>query len=391
MKKIFALGVVLNALLLLGICARQRPIVKAETGGGAAASSCTTKNGDTNADHVVDISDAVKILEYLFLGGTAPAPFCEAQEKHVPVAIDPGDLLDPGFDAAPAINQAILDANGGRVVLGAGIYRLRTPIRIDREGTILQGCSRGGRLADRNDGGTVLLASLPDMDMIEVTKRYVTITDLSIDGNELAKRGIRADISKGILQGVTITRTTFAGLHLRDSPSGRAFSWRVLTSAIFDNRGYGVLADQIAGNDTHIGYSVLSGNDGIALHVSGPSTTVTVISCDLENNCRSTTEETAHIFLGQGVENVRIQGCHFENDAAVPEESSSFVRARGPSSVLVIEGCYFNDATNRLAGIRIPDGGFARIVRVRECIFKGRRTLFDVVPGTDFVASDNDT
>lgn len=329
------------------------------------------------------------------LGSALPSVGSTQGAASIPVQVPPPS--DERADASVAINRAILAADGGRVVLAAGVYRLRSPIILDREGTILEGASRGGRLVDRNSGGTVLLAATQDIDMAVVTKRYVQVRDLCFDGDGRARRGIRADMSKGTLNNVTVARTNEFALHLRDASGGqgpRAFSWRVIGSAIYDNFGYGIYADAIAGNDTHVAYSVFGDNRKDAVRIAGRSVTVTITGCDLENNCLASSDpESAYIFLGQNVGNVRIQGCHFENDRET-KNTVSFVRTRGPSSVTVIEGCYFNDAheSKRLSALRVlgGSGSVARVVRVSTCIVRGMSLPFVVHDDADFVSKDND-
>ena len=69
MKKVIVIGFSVNALLLAGILLKDEVFVH-------AAGECGTPkgNGDVNADGAIDISDAVHLLNWLFLGGPAPVP-----------------------------------------------------------------------------------------------------------------------------------------------------------------------------------------------------------------------------------------------------------------------------------------------------------------------------
>lgn len=86
MKRYSALCGGLAALLITGITALAltfaggRAASADEVGGGGdfIPGVIAERNGDTNADGVRDMSDAVALLSYLYLGGPAPRPLaCE--------------------------------------------------------------------------------------------------------------------------------------------------------------------------------------------------------------------------------------------------------------------------------------------------------------------------
>ena len=61
MKRLIIIGLFLNAFLIAG-----RLIQEADAG---AAEPTPSRNGDVNCDGNLDLSDAVGILQFLFLGG----------------------------------------------------------------------------------------------------------------------------------------------------------------------------------------------------------------------------------------------------------------------------------------------------------------------------------
>ena len=70
MGKRFAVLAVFAAGLLAGLAVRLIPVT-AQGGGGAAPKG----NGDVNADSLVDLSDPVYLLTFLYLGGPKPVDF----------------------------------------------------------------------------------------------------------------------------------------------------------------------------------------------------------------------------------------------------------------------------------------------------------------------------
>ncbi|MFP6633914.1 MAG: hypothetical protein VCD16_14870, partial [Planctomycetota bacterium] len=72
MKRMILLALVLNAAIL-GVIAHQLVAIAGEAPG-------TTRNGDTNGDGSRDVSDAVYLLSWLFLGGEEPVPVACAQD-----------------------------------------------------------------------------------------------------------------------------------------------------------------------------------------------------------------------------------------------------------------------------------------------------------------------
>ncbi len=83
MKKLFAVAVIFTSLgLLMGfyIWGGSPTAIAGDGGAGGGAPTCSSKNGDVNASGAVDLSDAVTILNFLFLGNPAQlVPLCETQ------------------------------------------------------------------------------------------------------------------------------------------------------------------------------------------------------------------------------------------------------------------------------------------------------------------------
>ncbi|MEM7231680.1 MAG: di-heme oxidoredictase family protein [Planctomycetota bacterium] len=79
MKRVFT---IVNVLLVVGISVQVAQLAREDATGRQAASSHTFARGDANDDGRTDLSDAVFILGFLFLGGEAPP--CQA-------AADPND------------------------------------------------------------------------------------------------------------------------------------------------------------------------------------------------------------------------------------------------------------------------------------------------------------
>jgi hypothetical protein len=98
------------------------------TGGGGAAEPCPVANGDGDGSGVIDITDAIYLLNWLFAGG--PAPFaCPAQ-------VERSGLPDTGQSGC---------YTGNRV-------RCSDPRCPGQDGWYLTGCPPEGRFTDRGDG-----------------------------------------------------------------------------------------------------------------------------------------------------------------------------------------------------------------------------------------------
>jgi len=119
MRRLLVPVLVLNALLLAVRVLQEIPVVQ---GGGGSPATDERFCADSNGDGVVDLSDAVTILSYLFTG-LGGEPYCVAQgvgldqfatredleglraELLAEVAARPGPHRDRG-GAAPAVERA---------------------------------------------------------------------------------------------------------------------------------------------------------------------------------------------------------------------------------------------------------------------------------------------
>lgn len=68
MRRLYDFGMGVGAALLLGWCVRGVP---AGAEGGEGAATAPTMNGDVNGDGVINLTDAVYLLNFLFKGGPA--------------------------------------------------------------------------------------------------------------------------------------------------------------------------------------------------------------------------------------------------------------------------------------------------------------------------------
>ena len=85
MKRMLVVSMTLNLLVVAAVLLLKVPNALAE-GEGGAASCPALENGNVNGDAGVDLSDAVSLLSYLFLGGIEPVPrYVADYDCHVPV------------------------------------------------------------------------------------------------------------------------------------------------------------------------------------------------------------------------------------------------------------------------------------------------------------------
>ena len=117
----------------LGVVFVGAPIAVRAGGGQGGVVECTAKNGDVNGDGLVQLSDAVTILSYLFLGNpTKLVGLC--------APTSPSGLPDSG--------QTTCYAENGSEIPCDSVTCLR------QDGFYATGCSPEGRFID-NDDGTV--------------------------------------------------------------------------------------------------------------------------------------------------------------------------------------------------------------------------------------------
>ena len=129
MKKLLAVSVLLNAVLVLGLGLLWRDgAVQAEGGQGAGTPS---GNGDVNGDEKLDLSDAVYTLQHLFMGGPAPVPI---------------ECPPPCEGTLPATGQtACYDTDGAVINCASASYP-------GQDGFYKAGRPSAGRFIDNQDG-----------------------------------------------------------------------------------------------------------------------------------------------------------------------------------------------------------------------------------------------
>jgi hypothetical protein len=137
MKRLFAVAVIFTSLgLILGFYLRGGSPTALASGGGGGAPACSSINGDVNANGKVDLSDAVTILSFLFLGSpTALVPLCAP-----PPAVS--GLPDTGQTKCYDEDGNELDR--GQCFTGSG--------QGGQDSVYATGCPSGGRFVDNGDG-----------------------------------------------------------------------------------------------------------------------------------------------------------------------------------------------------------------------------------------------
>lgn len=104
MRRFFALSATLGLVAFL-----FGGHMTADPGDAVPPYFIAAQNGDTNADGKVDISDPIYLLQYLYMGGPAPAPlFCEPFSAVHNGDVNGDKLLD-GSDAISLLQWLFLD------------------------------------------------------------------------------------------------------------------------------------------------------------------------------------------------------------------------------------------------------------------------------------------
>ena len=140
MRKLFALAVVFTWGLALGLCFRggSPTAIAIGSGEGGGIEKCAAMNGDVNGSGSVDLSDAVTVLNFLFLGNpTQLVPLCAAQ----------------GASGLPTTGQTDCyryDEEQGWVP-DLSCFKQRNPCP-GQDGYYEAGCPSVGRFVDNGDG-----------------------------------------------------------------------------------------------------------------------------------------------------------------------------------------------------------------------------------------------
>lgn len=133
MRRFLELSTVLIFGIVIGIFLVGIPVTAQRGAGGALA----TQNGDTNGDGVLDISDAVYLLLYLFKGERAPVAIAESPELLTHVA---------SLDAKLSELTATLNTRLGEIAATIGSPPIPCKERADRfiengDGTVTDQCT----------------------------------------------------------------------------------------------------------------------------------------------------------------------------------------------------------------------------------------------------------
>ena len=141
MNKSLAVSMVLNVCLVLGLARNKLGIhAQGHAGGRGAGAGVPTQNGDVNGDGTRDLSDAVYILNSLFLGGPAI--------KEIPMDC-PMDCSEcppqPSPHRLPATGQTLcFDMNGNSIACESASFP-------GQDGLYQAGCPSADRFIDNGD------------------------------------------------------------------------------------------------------------------------------------------------------------------------------------------------------------------------------------------------
>jgi hypothetical protein len=146
MRKLLAVSLVLNVAMVVGFYVRE---MAANAEGGRGGGGTPVGNGDVNADGVVDLSDAVYTLLWLFGDGNAPVPYDNPalveQISRLEAELE-SCRANSSFKGLPATGQTKChDTVGGEIGCGSVDYP-------GQDGSYQAGCPTAGRFTDNGDG-----------------------------------------------------------------------------------------------------------------------------------------------------------------------------------------------------------------------------------------------
>jgi hypothetical protein len=97
MKRLFAGSLLVVLGIVLGRLVEGQPATASGVGIGAGVAACSARSGDVNADGSTNISDALTLLNHLFVGTPAAlAPLCTLPPKLPPPEQMEGRFVDNG-------------------------------------------------------------------------------------------------------------------------------------------------------------------------------------------------------------------------------------------------------------------------------------------------------
>lgn len=253
---------------------------------------------------------------------------------------DHGAAGDGVADDAAAIQRAV-DAEGGPVVLPAGVYRLSETVTVDldRPGftsivgggvarVVMDGPGPAFRFVGTHDG----TADPGSVDpRVWDRQRAPTIAGLEIVGDHPDADGVEARGTMMLTVDRLIIRKTRHAIHLVE----RNRNVIVSDSHLYENRGCGVFYDHVDLHQSNIVGCHISYNDGGGVvSIGGNVRNVHIGTSDLESNQSTDGPPTANVLIDctgstYGTAEVAITGCTIQHNN--PSPGSANVRIIGAS------------------------------------------------------------
>ena len=254
---------------------------------------------------------------------------------------DFGAVGDGVADDTAAIQRAV-DSKSGSVVFPSGTYRLTSSVRVP--------LSETGWTALRGDGTAqvVMSAAGPAFHFIGThagtaapstvkpavwaKERTPMVDRLEIVGAHAEADGIRAE---GTMQ-LTITGAVARKLRHAIHLTGRNRNVLVSECHLYENRGCGVLFDQVNLHQSNIANCHISYNAGGGVVTRGGEIrNLHVGTCDIESNMTADAPATANILLdstGGSTAEVAITGCTIQHNSKSPDSANIRMLGAGITS-----------------------------------------------------------
>ncbi len=187
MKWLFAVAVVFISGLVLGLYLRGgSPAAIARVGDGGGVEKCSSRNGDVNANGTVDLSDAVTILNYLFLGNPSElAPTCSGPP-----------VTEVRSDSILGVLLVLLDLVSGLGEVGVPSSCGGSPAVCCPGGNPLPQC--GPLRFELTEAPSVFASPDPTRFPFTLRMRVQAVSDLPVNIPTVGDCGIRIDTTPGI-------------------------------------------------------------------------------------------------------------------------------------------------------------------------------------------------
>lgn len=253
---------------------------------------------------------------------------------------DFGALGDGQADDTAAIQQAV-DAGGGQIRFGRGVYRITKPIlvRLNQCGPMSLSGDGTARIVMAGPGPAIKLLGTHGgtadpgtvKPQIWERERMPMIDGLEILGAHPAAVGIEAD---GTMQ-LTITRTSVRACLHAIHLVGRNRNVIVAQCHLYHNQGVGMYLDnvdlhQINVSGCHISYNSAGG----IVTRAGNVRNLQITGCDIESNMSSDGPPTANVLVdcaggASGTAEMAVTGCTLQHNSASAESAN--IRFLGPA------------------------------------------------------------